>query len=137
MDKAHLWEICHPYYCSTENYFKNGCGSMYDTWDDFFEAEGNADLDYNLAFRWDWEDPDPETQAEALRRNEEDPYYRGADLHMFFMEQRRGLYRHVSVKVCRADEDAVRAYLAPRLARLLELWEPMVPCFPPKEERPQ
>ena len=83
------------------------------SWASFAEAEGDADLDYNLVYRWDWDAAD-----------ESDP--EDADtLKIYFMGQRKALCRSVDVTVTRADEEAVRAYLFPRWKKLQDLWAPL------------
>lgn len=107
----HLWEIDHPYYCNLGNYGINNCGQEYESWQDFFDAEGNADMDYNLVFRWDWK--------KATADNELD----FDTLFVFFMGQRKGLYRWVEIEISDADEDAVRAWLKTRWDYLKTVWE--------------
>lgn len=120
----HLWEVDHAYYCAEENFYAPGNGQpfqSYKTFSNFLEAEGDANLDMNLVFRWDWyEGPD----WGAGDYNGDDNY-RNGKLMIFFMGQRKGLYRWAEIEVCRADEEAVKAYLAPRLQHLLSLWEPL------------
>ena len=54
-----------------------------------------------------------------------DDNYRHARFHVYFIGQRKGLFRVAIVNVCRADEPAILEYLKPRLERLKQLWEPM------------
>ena len=109
----HLWEVEHPYYAAEGNYALKDCHETYESWASFAEAEGDADLDYNLVYRWDWDAAD-----------ESDP--EDADtLKIYFMGQRKALCRSVDVGVTKADEEAVRAYLMPRWKRLQELWAPL------------
>lgn len=118
-----LWEAKHPYYCNEGNYYANGNNqpcAKYPSWADFVSSEGDADLDYNLLFRWDWEEGDGEESNFTG-----DIYYRNGRLLLFWMGQRKGLYRWSEVSVCRADEDAVRAWLRPRFDHLLSLWAPI------------
>jgi len=122
--REHLWEVNHAYYCNEGNYYASGCGEEYSTWDDFHSAEAAAELDYNLVFRWDWQEPDAETDPAAHGRNTADPHYRGGRLLVFFMGQRKGMYRWAEVRVCRADEPAVIAYLRPRWEHMRSLWAP-------------
>lgn len=122
---AHLWEINHPYYCNEGNFFKPAGGEepspRYKSFADFLEEEGDADLDYNLLFRWDW----VEGEDHELPSFNGDTYYRNGLLKLFFMGQRKGLYRWATVEVCRADEPAVIEYLRPRWEHLRSLWEPI------------
>lgn len=55
-----------------------------------------------------------------------DGNYRGGVLKVFFMGQRKGLYRYATVEVCRADEPMVIEYLRPRLQHLMQLWSPLI-----------
>lgn len=114
----HLWEVDHAYYCNLGNYFSNDCGSEFRSWAEFMSAEGDADKDYNLLFRWDWE-------LDEGSAYPDDPNYRGGTLSLFYMGQRKGLYRFVTVSVCKADEPAVRAWLQARFDYLVALWAPL------------
>ncbi len=112
MTLPHLWEIDHPYYCNEGNYFANindqpTC--TYESWADFYDEEGNSDFDMNLLFRWDWRKADPDKKAWG---NPTDV------LLLYWMGQRKGLYRWTTVQICDADEPAVRAWLADRWAYL-------------------
>lgn len=90
----------HSYYCSESNYYVgNGRGenfgrSEYDTWEDFqkewLESDGvSIDMDYNLCFRFDViQKSDPDTD-EAINEFE---------LWLFFILQRKGIYRPVWIK---------------------------------------
>lgn len=119
-----LWEVDHPYYCNEGNYYAPGNDQPFTTfksWQDFLAEEDDADLDMNLLFRWDW----PEGNEDVPNFNGDVNYHNGK-LLLFFMGQRKGLYRWVEVAVCRADEPAVIAYLTPRLQRLKDLWAPLI-----------
>jgi hypothetical protein len=118
-----LWEVDHPYYCNNGNYYSSDCGEQYESWAEFFGANGDSDFDMNLVFRFDW--------MEGLDDDEKplpfngDVNYRNGKLYVYWMGQRKGLYRYSMVDVCRADEPAVIEFLKPRLAHLLKLWEPL------------
>lgn len=84
----------HSYYCNESNYYVgNRCGenfgrSEYNTWADFKEgwlySDGvNINIDYNLCFRFD------------IKQN---PEANGYELWLFFMLQRKGIYRPVLIK---------------------------------------
>jgi hypothetical protein len=119
MSAKHLWEVDHPYYCNEGNHFaRESVESTYRSWAAFLSEEGDCDMDYNLLFRWDWTEDDD-------RPHTGDDYYRNGQLKLFWMGQRKGLYRYSIVEVCRADEPAVIEWLRPRLAHLLSLWEPL------------
>lgn len=117
----HLWEATHQYYCNLGNYYNNYCGTSHKSWADFISEEGDSDMDYNLLFRWDWK----EGEDYDLPEFNGDAYYRNGSLELFFMGQRKGLYRYVEVSVCRADEDAIREWLMPRWEHLKSLWQPL------------
>lgn len=126
----HLWEVDHPYYCNEGNYFAPGNEqptTHYRSWAEFVEAEADSDFDMNLLFRFDWY----EGEDQELAPFNGDVNYRNGQLRLFWMGQRKGLYRWSTVEVCRADEPAVIDFLRPRMAHLLSLWEPLEP--PPAE----
>lgn len=133
---THLWEIDHPYYSSESNFFTNDYHTDYETWAEFIQAEGNNDFDLNLLFRWDWdasyahigEDADtPDTlatrRAFADRHGDDE---RAFTLKLFYVLQRKGIYRAVEVAVCKADEPAVREFLLGYAAHLRLVWEPLL-----------
>lgn len=119
-----LWEANHAYYCNEGNYYaREQPVGRYRTFADFCAGEGESDFDYNLLFRWDWkEGPDGEDSGTAFNGDEN---YRNGVLLLFWMGQRKGLYRWSEIEVCRADEPAVIKFLQPRLNYLLSLWEPL------------
>lgn len=122
-----LWEADHSYYCSESNYYAPGNDQPFQhhkSWAEFIDAEGDADLDMNLVFRWDWREGEDWGAGEFTG----DVNYRNGRLLIYFMGQRKGLYRWAEVEVCRADEPAVRAYLEPRLKHLMALWAPLTPA---------
>ncbi len=124
---VHLWEAKHPYYCAEANYYASTgttTHSEYKTWADFLSEFGDADMDYNLVFRWDWTEQGEDEQPTFNG----DPYYRNGKLLIFFMGQRKGLYFWSEVAVCRADEEAVKAWLLPRFGYLMALWSPLMPA---------
>lgn len=113
---SHLWEIDHPYYCSSTNYFSNECTANFSTWAEFLAAFGDADLDMNFLFRFDWVEESPPPR--------EDIYYRNGELKIFWMGQRKGLFQCSLVNVCRADEPDVIEFLKPRWEHMQKTWEP-------------
>lgn len=119
-EEKKLWEVKHNYYCEKNNYFSNECIAEYGSWSEFLEEEGDNDLGLNLLFRWDWYEGDDHDLPEYNG----DDYYRNGELSLFWMGQRKGLYRCSRVSVCRADEPAVREWLAGRYEYLKSLWEP-------------
>jgi hypothetical protein len=118
---THLWEIEHPYYCNDGNYYAAGNKQpfeRYESWADFFEAEGNSDLDMNLVFRWDWRKADPQDEHWGNKKDE---------LLIYFMGQRKGLYRWVKIEINDSNEAAVREWLAKRWQHLVLLWQGISP----------
>lgn len=116
---VHLWDVKHDYYCNEVNYFNNDTTNHYDSLAEFLENEGDSDMDYNLLFRWDWKRPDPDDY------DEDEPKPEGDELWLFWVGQRKGLFRSTSVMVQESDEDQVIEWLKQRLAYLLSLWEPL------------
>lgn len=129
----HLWEVEHNYYCTEGGYFWNQSERQtvweFKSWSDFLAEMADADLDYNMLFRWDWSEVDEETCKPTFNG---DANYRNGKLKLFFMVQRKGFHSTSIVEVCRADEPAVIEYLRPRLAHLMALWEPL--ATPPAQE---
>jgi hypothetical protein len=122
-ETKHLWEVEHAYYCNEGNYYaRESVESSYRSWADFLAENGDADMDYNLLFRWDWQERDDETGEPNFNG---DVNYRNGTLLLFWLGQRKGLYRYSTVSVCRADEPAVLDYLRPRWEHLRSLWEPV------------
>lgn len=111
----HLWEIKHPYYCHDGNYFTGeSVETEYGSWTNFLEEEGDSDFDMNLLFRWDWHEADPD--EEKLGNST-------AVLKLYWMGQRKGLYRYSTVHVTDADEPAVIEWLTNRWQHIRLLWE--------------
>ena len=122
----HLWECEHSYYCEEANYFASLSDKTireFKSFSAFLSEEGDADKDRNLLFRWDWTEDDGEGDNQCSYNG--DDYYRNGKLSLFFMGQRKGLYRSVMVEVCRSDEANVIKYLAPRWQHMQELWAPL------------
>lgn len=119
-DVVRLWEVNHPYYCSEDA----ECGIHFERWQDFLKDEGGADLDMNLLFRFDWEAPheDDDPNEPILWKGDEN--YRDCRLLLFFMGQRKGLFRYATIDVCRSDEPSIRTWLEKRFEHMMSLWEP-------------
>lgn len=120
-DSVRLWEADHSYYCNLGNYFDNNCETEYKSWAEFIDSCAGEDLDLNLVFRWDWR----EGSDNDLPDFNGDNYYRNGRLEIFYIGQRKGLFRTVQVSVCRADEPDVRKWLFPRWEHLKSLWTPV------------
>lgn len=120
---THLWEVDHPYYASHGNYYASpptDCYQEFASWQEFYESEGDADLDMNLIYRWDWKVPDPDDYTPF----EED--VPPETLNLFYIGQRKALARSVSVEVQREDEPAIREWLIVRAEHMAKVWEPML-----------
>ncbi len=124
MSEQRLWEIKHAYYCNEGNFYANGCGSHFERWQDFMESEGDADLNYNLLFRFDFEPPYEDGDSDKPIKWQADENYRDCTLKLFYMGQRKGAYRFATVDVCRADEPMIREWLRTRFEYMMELWQP-------------
>ena len=116
-EMRHLWDVDHPYYCSTSNYFS----AEFKSWGDFVAEEGDSDMDYNLLFRFDWEEGTDHGASEFAG----DVNYRNGKLSLFWMGQRKGLFRTTVIEVCRADEPSVIKFLKARWDHLASIWEPI------------
>lgn len=125
MTDKRLWDIQHDYYCSESNYFSNDCKNHYPRWQDFIESEGDNDFDMNLLFRFDWEAPREDDEPENPIEWIGDENYRDCRLWLFWMGQRKGLFRCTTVDVCRADEPSVREWLQKRWKHMHKLWAPI------------
>lgn len=111
-----LYETEHAFYCNEGNYFARPAEQPhgeYKSWACFLAEEGDCDFDLNLLFRWDWDE-------DGVYNG--DPNYRNAELRLYWIGQRKGLYRWTTVEVCRADEPAVREWLERRWTHLQKLW---------------
>jgi hypothetical protein len=113
----HLWEVKHPYYATEGCYFASGSNYPHielDSWKEFLDEWEDADLDYNLVYRWDWKEADPDEGRET------------DELHIFFMGQRKARPQSVFVRVVKDDETDVIRWLTPRAQRLAEVWAPIL-----------
>jgi len=112
-------EVDHPYYCNLGNYHTGALTTFMD-WPSFVAEWGDADLDYNLVFRWDLKPPG---DAEAY---DEDDRPRGRVLEVFIMLQRKGSFIPIEVLNVQDEEiEAIRAWLQPRWEYLRKLWAPL------------
>jgi len=103
--------IEHSYYCEECNYYKNDTTEKYDTWQDFLEEYGDADLDMNMIFRWD-----------IILDEDTNKYI----MKLFFMQQRRGKYYCCIINdVTNEDENSIRTFLSKYWEYMKELWKPI------------
>ena len=110
MTMNHLWQNEHPYHGPDGNYHlaadEDDTLRLFDSWAEFLEAWGDADPDYNLAYRWDW---GPEGE----------PF----PLSIHYMMQRKGFHVCCRVDVGPEDEGAVRLFLDRKWSYLWKLWQ--------------
>lgn len=121
----HLWEVDHPYYCADGCYYVGGLDwrdvhAEWESWADFIEEWGDADLDMNLLFRWDWEVPDPD---DYVLEEETMP---GERVFLYMYGQRKAKPMSHAVTVTREDEPVIREYLRVRAEHMRKLWEPLL-----------
>lgn len=129
-----LWGSDHPYYCNEGNYYAPGNDQphgRYRSWSAFLDCEGASDMNMNLLFRWDWREGGDWEHGTAFTGDEN---YRNGILLLFWMGQRKGLYRWTEIEVCRSDEPSVREWLTSRLTHLLSMWAPLSIAQPPVGE---
>ncbi len=132
----HLWEQEHPYYCSESEYHTDGFGDHnfgrddFESWADFYAAWGHSDPDMNLVFRWDWKTKEQREHDygydEYTEEEKQEEGYEKVDgdlLEVFFVLQRRGLFRPCHVKIAREDEPLVREWLIERSKTIGSFWE--------------
>lgn len=126
---THLWEPKHPYYCAESSYgLDDDIVDEHSSWASFMAENGDADPDYNLVFRWDWKwDGGDETEDEPNGPAPDDEYLMYGTLRVFWMVQRKGYHRVSRVRVCKANEGEVLAWLQSRLEYLMKLWAPLEP----------
>ena len=142
-NERHLWEIDHPYYCSEGNFYKNGCHTLFESWEEFATPTtvdsagfgGNVlydwDDDLNFLFRWDWKKADPDNYflSPGEDGDETAEFEEAAKidtLMLFFMAQRKGRNMSAEVAVTEADEPAVRAWLEKKAEYMRRIWEPLL-----------
>lgn len=106
-----LANIDHPYYCSDSNWHSNDANQHYATFEDFIAEYGEADVDYNLVFRWD------------IKEWSEGEY----TLHIYIIQQRKGRFTPIFVDSIK-DEHVPQLfeYLKAHAARLLDIWNPVL-----------
>lgn len=100
----------HDYYCHQSNYYSNDPAQTYDDWESFYSDFGDADLDYNLVFRWD------------LRKRDNGGFY----LEIFFMFQRKGIFKPVLIySVKKENLPEIISFLSQYWEKLNQLWLPL------------
>lgn len=102
--------VKHDYYCHESNYYSNDPAQKYDDWESFYSEFGDADLDYNLVFRWD------------LRKRDNGEFY----LEIFFMLQRKGIFKPVWIDSVKEENlPEIISFLSPYWEKLNQLWLPL------------
>jgi len=122
----HLWEIDHPYYATTGNYYAppHECHTEFSSWRSFTGSTFcHGDRSLNLLYRWDWysptRDPDPDLRHDGVDY-----------LSLYFILQRKAIACSVNIRVNDEDEPDVRAWLTDCAATLAAIWEPILPSRP-------
>lgn len=100
----------HPYYCSDNNFYSNDPSQFYDTWEDFYRAEKEMDVDLNLCFRFD------------VKKDEDTGEY---SAYIFIMQQRKGIFRPNTISSVKEENvPEMVEYLQKHYNQLQELWTP-------------
>lgn len=107
-----LYQSDHPYYGADGN---QGYEAHYATFAEFLATEEPADRDLNHLYRWDW--------LAQVPGDDERPH---DTLHLFFVLQRKGLLREVTVAVSFTDEPEVRRWLTECAEHLITMWRPIL-----------
>ena len=119
----------HSYYCSESNHYvgnqhgENFGRCEYDTWADFKEewldSDGmSIDMDYNLCFRFDIKqkhNPDTDEPIEDF------------ELWLFFMLQRKGIYRPAWIKhIEEKDMPGIKGFLEKQRNYIQYQWNELI-----------
>lgn len=109
----------HDYYCNMNNYYSNDCFNGFETWNDFFEEFGDADMDMNLVFRWD---------IGLYEDDEGDPVGDKFHMKVFIIGQRKGIFIPILISVVTEDDvPHIKKYLSKYWDKLNDLWAPISP----------
>jgi hypothetical protein len=107
--------VNHSYYCNLANYYSNSALLTYDNFEQFLEEWGDADMDYNLCFRWDVKESENDN-GEMLGTYK---------MEVFIMGQRKGKFTPIFIEqVLESDVPAIVKYLTPYAQYLKDLWKP-------------
>lgn len=105
--------VKHPYYCSDSNYYSNQAGQSFNTIEDFLKEFGEADVDFNLCFRWDIKPHDWRDLSEG--------YY----AEVFLILQRKGIFKPIHIETVIEDQlPAFHEYLQKHKNTLDAIWKP-------------
>jgi len=131
--RKHLWEINHPYYCSESGYYYSTEGPSaisgwgepmhYESFSEFVGEWSDCDLDMNLVFRWDWVKRVPDETLPEGYGPRLDSEGNLSTLTLFFMMQRKGCKKVITIDMKDSDEPKVIEYLKPRWEHMKLLWE--------------
>lgn len=113
-----IFEHEHDYYCNDQNYDARPefgrVGQEFSSVDAFLSEWGDADIMYNLVFRWDYKPADHEIDPEDTN-----------SFQIFVMKQRKGQFWPITIfNVQPGDEPKLKAWLEPRWEYLKKLWAP-------------
>ena len=112
-----LASIDHPYYANAGNYYSNEWPQQWDTMTDFLDEFEDADLDYNLVYRWDVEPYDGHHSSDVIP----DTY----SAQVTIIGQRKGIYGPHVIRKFREHEVArFCAYLEKHWQNLQTIWAP-------------
>lgn len=126
--------VDHPYYCSDSNYYSRDPSGKWQTFNDFYEEYKDADIDYNLIFRWDIKlydkiEPKKSTDTVTIIYTEQeladmakDRYY----CEVFMIHQRKGIFApHHIESITEDDVPKFIEIMTAHFERLKEMWEPI------------
>lgn len=113
----------HSYYSSDSNFYvgnykgENYGRCEYDSWKDFEDSwllnDGTLDDDYNHVFRFDIKN----------KEDEEGEKVEGFELWLFFVLQRKGIYRPVYIKTITAEDmTKIEKFLRARWEYMQHQW---------------
>jgi len=101
----------HDYYSSDSNYYSNEAKGRWQTFADFYEKFHDADIDYNLIFRWD-----------IKKRDASERHY----AEVFMIAQRKGIYiPHYIDYIDDADVPKFKELMLKHWKKLNQIWTPL------------
>lgn len=124
MSGQHLWDFEHDYYGPESNYFASGVqqrgySNVWESWAQFAEGWGTPIDGLNWLYRFDWIRP---TASEYFDAGDDERDY----VRLFYLLPRKGILLDHTVYVTAADEDDVRAFLAPAAEYSRRMWSPLL-----------
>ena len=121
-----LKETNHSYYCSESNFYVGGDNNWgkfdFEVWKDFYSNwcgnVGRMDDDYNHVFRFDIKN------TVDLNNDDIPGKY---SLHLYFVHQRKGIYRPVYIKVItQEDMPEIEKFLRDRWEYMKNQWSEII-----------